>query len=185
MHVNELDFDIDYNKLFTTFLDLGLDNILDIEPFQVAVQCRSGSDKASQLHESCGSLVFDWKKYEQNPTGKLPLKDHLLKETDFTETCDLFKNTYIETVIDQIKNKFPIVRGRFMKMKHKTCLSMHSDKSKRIHIPIYTNENCMMIVDSNIVKLPFGKTYLVDTTYPHTAINASKDSRVHLDFCIS
>lgn len=185
MYVEELNFTIDYNTLLKTFKNLNIDDLLDKEPFQVSVQCRQNSDKASQLYEGCGSLIFDWIKYEENPIGKLPLRQETLKEKDFIETCDLFKNTYIEEVINTIKKQYPIVRGRFMKMKHKTCLSMHTDASKRIHIPIYTNENCMMIVNNTIVNLPYGKTYLVDTTYPHTAINASKDSRVHLVFCIS
>lgn len=185
MNCTTLDLKIDYDKLLQTFIDLDIDNILDKEPFQVAVQCRKDCDMASQLYESCGSLIFDWKSYEQNPVGKLPLRSTIFKETDFTETCNIFVGTYIDDAINILKEQFPIVRGRFMKMKHKTCLTMHKDKSKRIHIPIYTNKDCMMILDNNIVSLPFGSAYLVDTTVPHTAINASKDSRVHLVFCIS
>lgn len=185
MNCINLDLNIDYDKLLKTFNDLNIDSILDREPFQVAVQCRQDCDKASQLYESCGSLIFDWKAYEQNPVGKLPLRSKILKETEFVEICDLFKGTYIEDVIKEIKSSYPIVRGRFMKMKHKTCLTMHTDKSKRIHIPIYTNNDCMMIVNDEIIKLPYGNTYFVDTTVPHTALNASKDSRVHLVFCIS
>lgn len=185
MHCNVIDIDIDHQKLLDCFYELNIDTMLDTDPYQIAVQCRKNTEKASQLHESCGSLFFDWQAYEKNPNGKMPLRKDKLKETDFVETCDIFKNTYIDTVIDQLKQQYPIVRGRFMKMKHKTCLTMHVDKSKRIHLPIYTNENCMMIIDNQIVRMPFGQSYYVDTTVPHTALNASKNNRVHLVFCIA
>jgi hypothetical protein len=185
MHCTNINLNIDYDRLVETFYNLDLDTLLDADPFQLAVQCREHTNKASQLYESCGSLFFDWQAYEKNPTGKMPLRKDKLKEQDFIKTCDLFQNTYIENVIDTLKSQHNIVRGRFMKMKHKTCLTMHVDKSKRIHIPIYTNNDCMMIINENIVRMPFGSTYLVDTTVPHTALNASKNSRVHLVFCIA
>lgn len=185
MSFSTLDFNINYDSLLECFYNLDIDNMLDKDPFQLAVQCRKNNlDKTSQLYESCGSLFFDWQAYERNPSGKMPLRKDKFKETDFSETCDIFKGTYIESVIDTIKQQYPIVRGRFMKMMHKTCLTMHTDKSKRIHIPIYTNKNCLMIVNGEIIHMPFANTYLVDTTVPHTALNASKDSRVHLVFCI-
>lgn len=183
MYYNKIDVDIDHSKLLDDFNRLNLDKFLDKEPFQLAVQCRQNS--TSQLYESCGSLIFDWQEYEKNPNGKMPLRKEKFKETDFTETCDLFKGTYIENVIDKIKKKHNIVRGRFMKMMHKTCLTMHSDSSPRIHIPIYTNTGCMMIVNNTIIHMPTEHVYFVDTTLPHTALNASKKDRVHLVFCIS
>ena len=69
-----------------------------------------------------------------------------------------------------------------MLSEHKTCLTMHTDTSPRIHIPIYTNENNMMIVDDTVIRMPFGASYIVDTRIPHTQLNASKDPRVHLVF---
>ena len=183
--IQDINVNIDYDKLVSDFYDLDIDNLLKDEPFQIAVQCRKETKKASQLYESCGSLIFDWKEYEKNPVGRIPLRKDKLKEQDFTETCDLFENTYIDTVIKTIKQQHNVVRGRFMLMKHKTCLTMHVDKTKRIHIPIYTNKDCMMIINDNICRMPYGKTYLVDTTVPHTALNASKDPRVHLVFCLA
>ena len=183
--IQDINVNIDYDKLVKDFYDLDIDNLLKDEPFQIAVQCRKDTEKATQLYESCGSLIFDWKEYEKNPVGRIPLRKDKLKEQDFTETCDLFGNTYIDTVIQTIKQQHNVVRGRFMLMKHKTCLTMHVDKTKRIHIPIYTNKDCMMIINDNICRMPYGKTYLVDTTVPHTALNASKDPRVHLVFCLA
>jgi|TARA_B110000503_G_scaffold101559_1_gene151738 hypothetical protein len=185
MYCNTVDIDIDYTLLVEDFYKLNLDELLNQDPFQLAVQCRSNTNKASQLYESCGSLIFDWQEYEKNPIGKLPLRKQIFKESEFVEVCDIFKDTYIKTVVNLLKERYPIVRGRFMKMKHKTCLSMHSDSSPRIHVPIYTNPGCMMIVNDTIVRMPINNTYFVDTTVPHTALNASKNDRVHMVFCIS
>jgi hypothetical protein len=114
--IQDIDINIDYEKLVKSFYDLDIDNLLNVEPFQVATQCRKETEKASQLYESCGSLIFDWKEYEKNPVGRIPLRKDKLKEQDFTETCDMFKNTYIDTVIQCIKQQHNVVRGRFMLM---------------------------------------------------------------------
>ena len=80
--IQDLDIFLDYEKLVESFYDLGIDELLQQEPFQIAVQCRKQTDKASQLHESCGSLIFDWKEYEKNPVGRIPLRKDKLKEQD-------------------------------------------------------------------------------------------------------
>lgn len=184
MHCKFIDLNIDHNLLKETYFNLGLDSELDLEPFQVAVQCRKETALDNQKLEGCGSLIYDWQLYEKNPNGKMPLRSSVLKEADFNVTCDYVKNTYIETVINELSKKHEVLRGRFLKMSHKTCLSWHVDQSMRIHIPIYTNKDCMMIVDDEIIRMPFGHTYIVDTTKPHTALNASKTARVHLVFCV-
>ena len=66
-------------------------------------------------------------------------------------------------------------------MKPKTCYTYHKDYTKRIHIPIITNEKCMFIIDDEVVRFPAdGDYYLVDTTKMHTAINASFEDRIHI-----
>lgn len=180
-----LDIDIDYNKLLDTYKELNVDSLLkessDLK--QLAVQCRAVTKKEDQLYESCGSLLYDWSKYDI--TGKLSLRKDKIVESDIVETCDLFQNTYIDEIIKKIKSLgYNVYRGRFLLSLHKTCLTYHTDSSPRLHIPIYTNNNCMMIVNDTVIRLPFGNTYVVDTRLPHTALNASKQSRVHLVFCV-
>lgn len=185
--IKNLDVNIDYNKLYQEYVNLDIDNLLssNYNLKQIAVQCRQDAPKESQLTESCGSLHIDWIEYEKNPVGKLPLRKKIYKENQFDKICDLFVNTEFEKLIQQISLQYKVVRGRFMLLQHKTCLTYHKDSSKRIHIPIYTNENCMMIINDIVYRMPFGNTYLVDTTVPHTALNASKDPRVHLVFCLN
>jgi hypothetical protein len=186
--ISNLNIDIDYNKLKKEYFNLGIDNLIknnnDLK--QLSLQCRQNTDINNQLSESCGSLLFDWTKYEKNLNEKLPLRKTILKEKDFNYTCNFFQNTIFEDVITSLQeNNYDVVRGRFMLLQHKTCLTYHRDSSPRIHIPIYTNENCMMIINDKVYRMQFGRTYLVDTTEKHTALNASKDSRVHLVFSLS
>lgn len=192
--LKEIDIDLDYNAIVEEYYNLDIDNMLKGEHNnlkQVALQCREETVYEEQLTESCGSLYFDWIAYEKNPVGPVPIRKTdadgypALKERDFNITCDIFQNTLFDNIIKKLKEKnINATRGRFMLMMHKQCLTVHKDPSPRLHIPIYTNENCMMIFGEKVVKLPFGATYYVDTTIPHTALNASKDPRVHLIFSV-
>lgn len=183
--ITKLDIDIDYNLLLQKYYDLDIDNLLlnNNHLKQLSIQCRNNSKPENQLVESCGSLWYDWPAYKG--TGDVPIRKEIFEEQQFDTTCDIFKNTIFDELIEKIKEHHDIIRGRFMLMQHKTCLTYHKDPSKRIHIPIYTNNDCMMIIDDQVYRMPFGSTYLVDTTVPHTALNASKDPRVHLVFCLN
>jgi len=192
--LKEIDIDLDYNAIVEEYYKLDIDKLLNDKVHdlkQVALQCRKETPYEEQLTESCGSLYFDWVAYEQNPVGPVPIRKvdengyPSLKEKDFNITCNIFQNTIFDSIIAKLKEKnINATRGRFMLMMHKTCLTVHADPSPRLHIPIYTNDNCMMIFGEKVIKLPFGKTYYVDTTIPHTALNASKDPRVHLIFSV-
>ena len=89
------------------------------------------------------------------------------------------ENTF---VIGDNYNDLKMFRTRIMIMKPKTCLSIHQDPAKRIHIPIETNENSFLMIDQYAHHLfADGSAYLCDTTRPHTAINAGLDgNRMHL-----
>ena len=57
----------------------------------------------------------------------------------------------------------------------------HQDTTKRIHIPLVTNDKCFFIINSIVKQYPAdGNYYVVDTTQMHTAINASKKDRIHI-----
>ena len=103
---------------------------------------------------------------------------------DFTVLNAALKGTYIEEVYHNVFEKYPFGRMRLMKLTGKTCMSLHSDLEKRIHIPIVTNEDCLMIVDDEVIHMPAdGNAYLVDTTKRHTALNSNQDfDRIHLMF---
>jgi aspartyl/asparaginyl beta-hydroxylase (cupin superfamily) len=86
--------------------------------------------------------------------------------------------------INRYINKYGLKRTRIMKSSSKTCLTLHNDMTKRVHIPLITNDQCFMVIDSQVHYLEPGKIYLTDTTKLHTAVNASPSFRVHIVGCM-
>lgn len=189
MTVEKLDLDFDYERIIKEFRDLEIEKMLvdfDIAG-QIAIQCREGISPDKQLTDSCGSLIYDWNDYHpdvdyENSGPKV--RDVILQETEFNLLCDLFKDTYIGEVATTLNEMYGAVRGRFMMLKMKTCLTYHNDNSQRLHIPLITDENCFMVIDDNVHRIPYPGTYKVDTTKKHTALNASKILRTHLVFVL-
>lgn len=98
---------------------------------------------------------------------------------------DLFRGTVIEDLYDEVSKDFMIGRSRFMSLKPGSCYSYHHDFSKRLHIPIVTNEYCQFFdKDWNTYHLEVGKSYIVDTTQKHTAGNFGKETRTHIVMAI-
>src|SRR6056300_409306 len=155
--IKNLDINLDYEKLLQEYYDLNIDELLlsNNNLKQLSIQCRKETPSSEQLTESCGSLHIDWVEYEKNPGGKLPFRKKIYNEKEFNELCDIFYNTEFEKLINILSKEFKVIRGRFMLLQHKTCLTYHKDSTKRIHVPIYTNENCMMIIDDNVYRMPF------------------------------
>lgn len=86
--------------------------------------------------------------------------------------------------INRLIDKYGLRRTRLMKSNPKSCLTFHNDMTKRVHIPLITNEDCVMIFDNQTFHLETGKVYLTDTTKRHTAVNASMNYRLHIVGCV-
>ena len=100
---------------------------------------------------------------------------------DVTEPENAFVHFCWETpYINSIITHFKLVRSRVMNLASKTCLSYHRDPTFRFHLPVYTNENCFLIIDKQVHHLPVGKCYIINSTLPHTAVNASWEGRTHI-----
>ena len=117
--------------------------------------------------------------------GTKTIKDHFvgtgraidLPEKEIEFTYPLFDIPYINSIIKEHN----LYRVRLMNLKPKRCYTYHYDLTKRFHIPIETNDKCFFIVDKKVVQFPAdGNYYILDTTKNHTAINASKEDRIHL-----
>ncbi len=105
------------------------------------------------------------------------LIDEGIEEKDFN--VSLFPELdYTNSIIEDLL----MFRTRVMILKPKTCLTYHVDPTKRIHIPIDTNENCFLMIDQYAHHLSAdGSAYLCDTTKLHTPINASLGTnRMHI-----
>ena len=98
-------------------------------------------------------------------------------DNELEYNVNLFNIPYINSIIDEHE----LVRTRLMRMKPKTCLYWHNDSTKRLHIPVVTNPHCFLIVDGEQMHIPAtGDAYIIDTTKMHTALNASKQDRIHI-----
>ena len=118
-----------------------------------------------------------------NPRTEYKKSIGRLKNLDYPETY--FKYTMWDTpVINRYIQKYGMFRTRIMISKAKSCLTRHADLSKRIHIPLFTNEDCFMVIDDRTYYLEPGKIYLTNTTKKHTAVNASQKIRGHIVGCV-
>lgn len=98
-------------------------------------------------------------------------------ELSYDQLNPFYKGTIIETLI----NQFNLKRTRLMWANPYTCYSMHKDTTPRIHIPMITNPECYFVFKTGIIQhMPAGAVYWTDTTAPHTFMNCSNISRLHL-----
>jgi hypothetical protein len=155
---------------------------------QICINCTNID--CDDFSQGAGSLTYDWSKKTtiKNENGKeelyVPKRSNRLKETDFKFLCTVFKNTLFETIYLELQKYYELGRIRIMKSKPKTCLSWHYDLEKRLHYPMETQEGCFMIIDHELKHLPKYQWCLTDTTAMHTAVNSSKEERIHLVACI-
>ena len=144
-------------------MSLDLDKIkkeLEILPeFKEQIALQGTKDNLDPFY-ACGAEIF-------NNTGK--------REHEFD--TPIFDMPYINSIIKDLK----MYRTRVMILKPKTCYTYHQDTTKRIHIPLVTNDKCFFIINSQVKHYPAdGNYYVVDTTQMHTALNASKEYRIQI-----
>tara|TARA_B110000305_G_C19460497_1_gene653998 strand:+ start:855 stop:1376 length:522 start_codon:yes stop_codon:yes gene_type:complete len=104
-----------------------------------------------------------------------------LQEEDFI----VFNPEFHGTVFEEIWKTFPHKMGRMrlMKVPAKKCYWMHNDPGiVRYHFAIDTNPDCFILYrDYGHYHIPAdGVCYKMDTDEHHTAVNASRDDRIHL-----
>lgn len=113
------------------------------------------------------------------------------RQEDYDENMEYITGSYTEQVIQEVRDYvrgywlYNIGRVRFLALRPKECLTYHTDaESKtRFHIPIQTNKGAMFIVDGNVETMwDVGQIYQLDVQKPHTALNASREIRVHMVF---
>lgn len=98
---------------------------------------------------------------------------------------DQIHKSFINTEIEKIVKDFKLIRTRCMFKEGKTCYSFHADPTWRLHVPIWTNKNCVFYFPKHKQQyhLESGKVYLVNTKETHTFINSSDNVRWHLVGC--
>lgn len=137
------------------------------------------------FHKGVGSLTLDWNNHNTSSVNgisniEVMPKTIPLTEYEFTVLCNQFKGTIFETLYNMLDRRYILGRVRIMKLNPKSCLSWHTDESGRLHYPILTQEGCLLVIEDEVMHLPLGQWYMVDTTKKHTAFNGSRQSRIHL-----
>jgi len=101
------------------------------------------------------------------------------------------------TEVEKVINRYPqYYRWRLLRLSPKNTYSVHKDGEQnqnnlRLHIPLQTNEGCFLCFyvtvplnqTYSMVKhehLETGKSYVVDTTNFHTAVNYGDTQRYHI-----
>lgn len=152
-------------------------DILNSEDFLVKKQLAiTHSDKGGWF-DGVGSL-YD---YTENK---------FINETnEFTQLNSWFKGRYMEEVIREVtymaeKDCVKLGRIRLMRLDPCTCYTLHQDPDEfRYHIPLKTNINCFFVSEGLIEKMySVGSLYKFATTKHHTAVNASRETRLHIVF---
>jgi hypothetical protein len=119
-------------------------------------------------------------------TGSFKIEKSLAKllQKDFTILNSELNDTYIKEVYEKITSDYSVGRFRIMCLPGQKCMTLHHDMTQRIHIPLVTNEDCLMIIQDQVFHMPAdGSAYLTDTYKRHTALNANWDFvRSHLVF---
>lgn len=157
-----------------------LKTIVDLTANQYCITAPLGH--ADDVFYGTGSLKYDWSRCTVNEDGSrdVPLRDNPLKESDFTEVCDVFKGTAFENIYYGLTQKYEVGRVRIMIMEPSTCLTWHGDTEERIHYPIKTQEGCFMVIENEVKHLKQNKWYYTKTLKKHTAFNGSNEQRIHL-----
>lgn len=114
-------------------------------------------------------------------------KVHDQKFFDRDQPANL-KNIYADTSLAQLVSQlpFPFSIMRLSILPPNTIIGMHTDDSCHAQLAIITNDDCFVAARNGETKhIPVdGKLYIISTTLPHTAFNASSNERIHLSISI-
>jgi hypothetical protein len=120
-----------------------------------------------------------------NHLGNEVSRDIEIDESAYTELVPEFKNTYFKEVIDVLSSKYKLGRIRILLKEPRSTLSWHRDPEPRLHIPIFTNPGCLMVIDSVAMHMPAdGSVWITNNTKYHNAFNGGEESRIHLVACV-
>ena len=118
-------------------------------------------------------------------SGKETQRDVTIDESKYTEFVEDFKNTYFKEVYDELSKLYKLGRVRLLLKEPRSTLSWHRDPEPRLHIPIYTNPGCLMVIDKMAHHMPAdGSVWVTNNLKYHNAFNGGEENRVHLVACV-
>ena len=179
------DISFDINKLRNSCDDVlkikGFDTSLGIPHFAAIPMNQVPNDPDSIKGNKTRGVY--WTK--PNSSGEEVLRDVSVDESKYTQFIEVFKNTYFREVYDELQKRFKLGRVRLLLKEPRSTLSWHRDPEPRLHIPIYTNPGCIMVIDSTAKHMPAdGSVWVTNNTKYHNAFNGGEENRVHLVACL-
>jgi len=180
----ELKFDI--NKLRSACDQVlkikGFDTSLGIPHFAAIPLNQIPNDPDSvKGHKARG--VY-WTKPDSS--GKEFSRDVTIEESEYSEFINDYKNTYFEEIYAELKKRYKLGRVRLLLKEPRSTLSWHRDPEPRLHIPIYTNPGCLMVIDKVAHHMPAdGSVWVTNNIKYHNAFNGGEENRVHLVACLT
>jgi hypothetical protein len=107
-------------------------------------------------------------------------------EADYSEITAPFIGTAFERFLKDLP--FAYGRTRLMRMRPKSCLSIHADPTRRYHMALITNPDCYIVGvsggEGSFHQIPAdGVLYEMDAHRTHTAMNSGNKDRFHLVIC--
>tara|TARA_Y100000590_G_scaffold194012_1_gene220435 strand:+ start:1944 stop:2534 length:591 start_codon:yes stop_codon:yes gene_type:complete len=175
----------DINKLRTACDEVlnikGFDTSLGIPHFAgISLNQIPGDPESIKGHNVRG--VF-WTKPDSS--GNEVQRDQKIDESKYSEFIKDFKNTYFKEVYDELSKRYKLGRVRLLLKEPRSTLSWHRDPEPRLHIPIYTNPGCLMVIDKIAHHMPAdGSVWITNNLKYHNAFNGGEENRVHLVACV-
>ena len=118
-------------------------------------------------------------------SGKEVSRDVTIDESEYSEFINDYKNTYFEEIYAELKKRYKLGRVRLLLKEPRSTLSWHRDPEPRLHIPIYTNPGCLMVIDKVAHHMPAdGSVWVTNNIKYHNAFNGGEENRVHLVACV-
>jgi len=118
-------------------------------------------------------------------SGNEVTRDVGIEEDKYTQFVEDFKNTYFKEVYDNLSKRYKLGRVRLLLKEPRSTLSWHRDPEPRLHIPIYTNPGCLMVIENNAKHMPAdGSVWVTNNLKYHNAFNGGEENRVHLVACV-
>ena len=178
----DIKFDIDklqqsYKEIIKTkkFEDAGVSNFGAISLTQIP-----GDPESIKGSKARG--VY-WTKPGQS--GKEVSRDININEEAYSEFVKDYENTYFKEVYDKLSSKYKLGRVRILLKQPRSTLSWHRDAEPRLHIPIITNQGCIMVIDNVAYHMPAdGAVWITNNTKYHNAFNGGEENRIHLVACV-
>lgn len=123
--------------------------------------------------------------HDGNNTQYAPDNTKLFHESDFSVFNPAFRDTVFYDIYQAMP--FQVGRMRINRLPERTVFTMHQDSAARAHVAIVTNPNCfVMSGDAQAYHVPAdGNAYVFDTKQDHTALNTSREDRIHLTMAVA